>query len=92
VDGLVPIERMPRDFVQIPSQFSEPWALGPAVFANYAGQYQTGKPMPAKSVNKAKKLRAFNQGFAAIDYLDAVLLDLAWHMLPPDAYAELRCV
>jgi peptidyl-dipeptidase Dcp len=79
-----PNSRMPRDFVEVPSQFNEHWALDPKVFANYAKHYQTGAPMPEELVQKIKKSRTFNQGFATTEYLEAALLDMAWHMLPPD--------
>ena len=75
---------VPRDFVEFPSQFNEHWALEPAVFANYARHYQTGKPMPPELVAKIKKSRTFNQGFATTEYLAAALLDMAWHTMPPD--------
>jgi peptidyl-dipeptidase Dcp len=80
-----PTSRMPRDFVEVPSQFNEHWALYPAVFANYAKHYKTGEPMPRELVEKIKKSRTFNQGFSTTEYLEAALLDMAWHMLPPDA-------
>jgi peptidyl-dipeptidase Dcp len=72
----------PRDFVEFPSQFNEHWALEPSVFAHYAKHYQTGAPMPQALVDKIKAARTFNQGFATTEYLEASLLDLAWHMLP----------
>ena len=76
---------VPRDFVEFPSQFNEHWALEPSVFANYAKHYQTGAPMPKELVDKIKKSRTFNQGYALTEYLAAALLDLAWHTLPPSA-------
>ena len=76
---------VPRDFVEFPSQFNEHWALEPPVFANYAKHYQTGAPMPQELVDKIKKSRTFNQGYALTEYLAAALLDLAWHTLPPTA-------
>jgi peptidyl-dipeptidase Dcp len=75
----------PRDFVEFPSQFNEHWALDPAVFANYAKHYKTGEPMPAALVEKIKKAENFNQGFATAEYLEAALLDMAWHTVPSDA-------
>jgi peptidyl-dipeptidase Dcp len=36
-------------------------------------------------VEKIKKSRKFNQGFALTEYIAAALLDIAWHTLPPDA-------
>src|SRR2546423_6040461 len=73
---------VPRDFVEFPSQFNEHWALEPAVFANYAKHYQTGAPMPQALVDKIKKSRTFNQGFATTELMAASLLDFAWHTLP----------
>jgi peptidyl-dipeptidase Dcp len=72
---------VPRDFVEFPSQFNEHWALEPAVLANYAKHYQTGKPMPQELVEKIKKARTFNQGYKTTEYLAAALLDMAWHSL-----------
>jgi len=74
---------VPRDFVEFPSQFNEHWALDPTVFANYAKHYSTGQPMPQALVDKIKKSKTFNQGFATTEYLAASLLDIAWHTLPP---------
>ena len=73
----------PRDWVEFPSQFNEHWALEPAVFANYAKHYKTGAPMPKDLVEKLRKSRTFNQGFATAEYLEAALLDQAWHTIPP---------
>jgi peptidyl-dipeptidase Dcp len=75
---------VPRDFVEFPSQFNEHWALDPTVFANYAKHYQTGKPMLQTLVDKIKRSRTFNQGYAVTEYLAAALLDMAWHSLPPN--------
>ncbi len=74
---------VPRDFVEFPSQFNEHWALYPAVLANYAKNYKTGEPMPKELVDKIKKARTFNQGFAMTEYLEASLLDMGWHTLLP---------
>jgi peptidyl-dipeptidase Dcp len=76
---------VPRDFVEFPSQFNEHWASDPKVFANFAKHYQTGAPMPAELVEKIKKTKTFDQGFATTEYLAAALLDMAWHTLPADA-------
>jgi peptidyl-dipeptidase Dcp len=76
---------VPTDFVEMPSQFNEHWALYPTVFGRYARHYQTGQPMPAALVEKLKRSKTFNQGFATTEYVEAALLDLAWHTLPPGA-------
>jgi peptidyl-dipeptidase Dcp len=72
----------PRDFVEFPSQINEHWALDSEVFAKYARHYQTGAPIPQDLVERIKKSRTFNQGYATTEYLAAALLDLAWHTLP----------
>jgi peptidyl-dipeptidase Dcp len=73
---------VPRDFVEVPSQFNEHWALYPSVFAHYARHYRTGEPMPPALVDKIKRSTTFDQGFATTEYVAAALLDLAWHTLP----------
>ncbi len=73
---------VPRDFVEFPSQFNEHWALYPEVLASYAKNYKTGAPMPQELVEKIRKARTFNQGFETLEYVEASLLDMAWHTLP----------
>jgi peptidyl-dipeptidase Dcp len=74
---------VPRDFVEFPSQFNEHWALEPTVLARYARHHETGEPMPQDLVDKIKKSRTFNQGFALTEYISAAVLDMAWHTLEP---------
>jgi peptidyl-dipeptidase Dcp len=77
--------KVPRDFVEFPSQFNEHWASEPRVFANYAKHYRTGAAMPSELVAKIEKARKFDQGFGLTEYLGAALLDMAWHTLPDGA-------
>jgi peptidyl-dipeptidase Dcp len=76
---------VPRDFVEFPSQFNEHCALDPNILRCYARHHETGEPMPQELVDKIKKSRTFNQGFALTEYLAASLLDMAWHTLPAGA-------
>lgn len=68
-----------RDFVEFPSQFNEHWASDPKVFNNYARNYKTGEPMPQELVDKIKKAKTFNQGYALTEILAAAYLDMQWH-------------
>ncbi len=81
--------RVPRDFVEYPSQVNEMWADWPSVLANYAKHYRTGEPMPRALLDKVLAAKQFNQGFATTEYLSAASLDQRWHQLPleqvPDA-------
>ncbi|HYW79014.1 MAG TPA: M3 family metallopeptidase [Thermoguttaceae bacterium] len=68
-----------RDFVELPSQIMENWATEPAVLKSYARHYKTDEPMPDELIEKIRKSRHFNQGFATTEYLAASLLDMKWH-------------
>ncbi|HKD52840.1 MAG TPA: M3 family metallopeptidase, partial [Steroidobacteraceae bacterium] len=72
---------VPRDFVEYPSQYNEMWARDPAVVAHYARHYQTGAPMPPELLQKVLAAQKFNQGYATTEYLEAALLDQAWHRI-----------
>ena len=71
-----------RDFVELPSQFNEHWAMEPTVFANYARHHSSGEPLPADIVRRIKDAEKFNQGYRLTEVLAAALLDMAWHTLP----------
>jgi peptidyl-dipeptidase Dcp len=70
-----------RDFVELPSQIMENWASDPQVLKLYARHYQTGEPMPDALIEKIRKARHFNQGFATTEYLAASYLDMDWHTM-----------
>ncbi|HEY3382489.1 MAG TPA: M3 family metallopeptidase [Vicinamibacterales bacterium] len=72
---------VPTDFVELPSQIMENWALEPDVLKLYATHFKTGQPIPADLVAKIKKSATFNQGFTTVEYLAACLLDMDWHTL-----------
>ena len=72
---------VPRDFVEYPSQYNEMWAREPSVVAHYARHYQTGAPMPPELLAKVLAAQRFNQGYATTEYLEAALLDQAWHQI-----------
>ncbi|MBK8165418.1 MAG: M3 family metallopeptidase [bacterium] len=74
-----------RDFVELPSQINEHWALHPEVFGNFARHHATGEPMPANLAERIRTSTTFNQGYALTELLAAARLDLAWHGLPATA-------
>ena len=74
--------RVPRDFVEYPSQVNEVWADYPSVLANYARHYQTGAPMPRELLDKVARAKRFNQGYATLSYLSAAIVDQRLHQLP----------
>lgn len=72
---------VPRDFVEFPSQYNEMWAREPIVVAHYARHYQTGVPMPQSLLEKVIAAEKFGQGYATTEYVEAALLDQAWHQM-----------
>jgi peptidyl-dipeptidase Dcp len=68
-----------RDFVELPSQIMEHWAVEPEVLKQYALHYETGEPIPLELIDKILATQTFNQGFATTEYLAASYLDLEWH-------------
>jgi peptidyl-dipeptidase Dcp len=73
--------RVPRDFVEFPSQVNEMWSVWPEVLANYAKHYQTGAPMPKELLDKVQASKKFNEGYRTTEYLAASMLDQSWHQL-----------
>ncbi len=73
--------RTPRDFVELPSQVMENWAMAPEVLKMYALHYETGEPIPEELINKLENTKLFNQGFETVEYLAASFLDMDWHVL-----------
>ena len=76
--------RVPRDYVEFPSQVNEMWMAWPEVLANYAKHYQTGAAMPKELLDKVQASAKFNEGYRTTEYLAASMLDQSWHQLGPD--------
>ena len=73
-----------RDFVEMPSQFNESFAVIPEVFDHFARHTETGEPMPKELKEKMLKSINFHTAYALGENLAATCLDMAWHMLTPD--------
>lgn len=74
-------KRVPIDFVELPSQIMENWAMHPQVLKMYAKHFQTNEPMPDELIQKIENAKLFNQGFETVEYLAASFLDMYWHTL-----------
>ena len=68
-----------QDFVELPSQIMEHWAVEPEVLKSYARHIDSGAPMPDELISRLRDAATFNQGFETTEYLAACYLDLAWH-------------
>ena len=69
-----------RDFVELPSQIMEHWAVEPEVMKQYAFHYKTGEVIPDSLIAKMQAASTFNLGFETTELVGAALLDLAFHM------------
>lgn len=70
-----------RDFVELPSQIMEHWAIEPEVMKLYAHHYQTGEAIPDELIAKMQAASSFNSGFETVELVAAALLDMEYHML-----------
>ena len=68
-----------QDFVELPSQIFEHWALEPEVLKRHALHHQTGAPLPAELLERLMAARKFNQGFETVEYTASALVDMALH-------------
>jgi peptidyl-dipeptidase Dcp len=72
--------RVPRDFVELPSQLFEHWLATPALLNRFALHHQTAQPIPADLVQRIERAATFNQGFATTEFLASGLLDMKLHL------------
>ena len=79
-----------RDFVEFPSQFMENWITEPEILKMYAKSYKTGEPIPDELINKIQAASKFNQGFAAVEYLAASILDMDYHTINDTAKIDIN--
>ena len=74
-----------RDFVELPSQFNEHWALHPEVLKRYAVHHETGEQMPEALAGKIATVARFNQAYAIGEVVAAAQLDIQWHSIAAQA-------
>jgi peptidyl-dipeptidase Dcp len=81
--------RVLRDFVELPSQIFEHWALEPEVLRRHARHFETGAPIPEALLAKFREARQFNQGFETVEYTACALVDMALHAHPDPSGLDL---
>ncbi len=68
-----------QDFVELPSQLYEHWALESEVLKQHAIHFETGQAIPDTLIAKLEAARKVNQGVDTIRYCSSALVDLALH-------------
>ena len=77
-NGLLDVE---GDFVELPSQIMENWALEKELLKSYAIHYRNNSVISDNLIEKIHKSAQFNQGFMTTELLAAALVDLDIHSL-----------
>ena len=77
-NGLLDVE---GDFVELPSQIMENWALEPELLKTYAVHHRNNTVISDNIIDKIRRSAQFNQGFMTTELLAAALADLDIHSL-----------
>ena len=72
---------VPRDFVELPSQFNENFLQEKEFLDMFAKHYQTGEKIPQELIDKIKNAQHYHVAYACVRQLSFGYLDMAWHSL-----------
>ena len=67
------------DFVELPSQFMENYAIEKVFLRTFAFHYQTGEPLPDELIDRIIKSRHFMAAFGCMRQVSLGLLDMAYY-------------
>ena len=70
-----------RDFVELPSQILENWAVEKEFLDRFAVHYKTGEKIPEELVKKIVDSRNYLAGYLSNRQISFGYLDMAWHSL-----------
>lgn len=70
-----------RDFVELPSQIMENWAVQKAYLQSFAKHYQTGEVIPQELIDKIVDAKNYLAAYMNVRQLTYGISDMAWHSL-----------
>lgn len=78
---------VPRDFVELPSQFNENFIDEKEFLDTFAKHYLTGEALPQELLDRMHASQTYHAAYACVRQLSFGYLDMAWHTLTED-FAE----
>ena len=72
---------VPRDFVELPSQFNENFIDEKEFLNTFARHYQTGELLPQELLDKMHASQTYHAAYACVRQLSFGYLDMTWHSL-----------
>jgi peptidyl-dipeptidase Dcp len=75
--------KVKRDFVELPSQLQEHWALDKEVLATYAFHHQTGEVIPDRLMQTLTDMKNFGAARMGLGQTFYGLLDMKWYTTDP---------
>jgi len=72
---------VPRDFVELPSQFNENFIDEKEFLDTFAKHYKTGESLPQDLLDKMHASQTYHAAYACVRQLSFGYLDMAWHTL-----------
>ena len=72
---------VPRDFVELPSQFNENFIDEKEFLDTFAKHYKTGESLPQELLDKMHASQTYHAAYACARQLSFGYLDMSWHSL-----------
>ena len=72
---------VPRDFVELPSQFNENFIDEKEFLDTFAKHYKDGNPLPQELLDRMHASQTYHAAYACARQLSFGYLDMAWHSL-----------
>lgn len=78
------------DFVELPSQIMENWAIERKFLERAAKHYKTGEVIPIEYIDRLIEARNFLSGYASVRQLSFGIGDMAWHTITKPFTGDVR--
>jgi peptidyl-dipeptidase Dcp len=72
-----------RDFVELPSQLYEHWAMLPEILKQFARHVDTDEPISDALIERICQAATYDMGFSTVEYLASAIVDLEYHTNVP---------